>query len=444
MLAHKAEDEGVAVAEILAGQAGHVNYDAIPAVVYTYPEIASVGKSEEELKAAGIAYNVGKFPLTANGRAKANQTTEGFVKILADAKTDRVLGVHIVCADAGNMIAEAVLAMEFGASAEDIARTCHAHPTLPEAVKEAAMAVAKRRFICDLPALIRGARERASRRWGGMVRYGASRAPHLRREKHLRGVKWPKDTRTRSPSSPAPPTASGRPSPNGWPRTACTSPIADLGDAGDTVKMVEAAGRQAIAVKCDVASEASVAAMAKEVQGKFSHVDIVVNCAGIFPQKDFPAMTFADWRRVMSINLDGTFLVTAAFVPGMRARKWGRVVNMASSTLGSVVTGFAHYVASKGGVVGFTRALATDVAADGITVNAIAPGLTRSPGTIARPPRPASRPWTRNSPRSRSSRRSSASKCRTIWSARCRSSPATTAAFMTGQTLNVDGGRVRT
>jgi dihydrolipoamide dehydrogenase len=144
MLAHKAEDEGVAVAEILVGQAGHVNYDAIPNVVYTYPEIATVGKTEEELKAAGVAYNVGKFPMTANGRAKVNQTTEGFIKILADAKTDRVLGVHLVCADAGNMIAEAVLAMEFGASAEDIARTCHAHPTLPEAVKEAAMAVAKR------------------------------------------------------------------------------------------------------------------------------------------------------------------------------------------------------------------------------------------------------------------------------------------------------------
>ena len=144
MLAHKAEDEGVAVAEILAGQAGHVNYDVIPNVVYTYPEIASVGKSEDELKAAGIAYNVGKFPFTANGRAKANQQTEGFVKILADAKTDRVLGVHIVCSDAGNMIAQAATAMEFGASSEDIARTCHAHPTLPEAVKEAAMAVEKR------------------------------------------------------------------------------------------------------------------------------------------------------------------------------------------------------------------------------------------------------------------------------------------------------------
>ena len=144
MLAHKAEEEGVAVAEIIAGQAGHVNYDVIPNVVYTSPEIASVGKTEEELKAAGIAYNVGKFPFTANPRAKVNLTTEGFVKILADAKTDRVLGVHILGPDAGNMIGEAAVAMEFGASSEDIARTCHAHPTLSEAIKEAALAVDKR------------------------------------------------------------------------------------------------------------------------------------------------------------------------------------------------------------------------------------------------------------------------------------------------------------
>jgi dihydrolipoamide dehydrogenase len=144
MLAHKAEDEGIAVAEILAGQAGHVNYGAIPNVIYTYPEVASVGKTEEELKAAGIAYTAGKFPFTANGRAKVNHTTDGFVKILADAKTDRVLGVHIVGADAGTMISEATVAMEFGGSAEDIARTCHPHPTLSEAVKEAALAVAKR------------------------------------------------------------------------------------------------------------------------------------------------------------------------------------------------------------------------------------------------------------------------------------------------------------
>jgi dihydrolipoamide dehydrogenase len=144
MLAHKAEEEGVAVAEILAGQAGHVNYQVIPNVVYTYPEIAVVGRSEEELKAEGIAFNTGKYPFTANPRARVNQETDGFVKILADAKTDRVLGVHIMCSDAGNMIAEAAMAMEFGAAAEDIARTCHAHPTLPEAVKEAALAVAKR------------------------------------------------------------------------------------------------------------------------------------------------------------------------------------------------------------------------------------------------------------------------------------------------------------
>jgi dihydrolipoamide dehydrogenase len=144
MLAHKAEDEGVAVAEILAGQAGHVNYDVIPAVVYTAPEVASVGKTEEELKEAGVAYRVGKFPFTANGRAKVNRTTEGFVKILADADTDRVLGVHIIGADAGTMIAEAAVLMEFGGSAEDLARTCHAHPTLNEAVKEAALAVDKR------------------------------------------------------------------------------------------------------------------------------------------------------------------------------------------------------------------------------------------------------------------------------------------------------------
>jgi dihydrolipoamide dehydrogenase len=121
-----------------------VNYDAIPNVVYTYPEIASVGKTEEELKAAGVTYNTGKFPFTANGRARVNLQADGFVKILADAKTDRVLGVHILGPDAGNMVAEATVAMEFGAAAEDIARTCHAHPTLTEAVKEAALAVAKR------------------------------------------------------------------------------------------------------------------------------------------------------------------------------------------------------------------------------------------------------------------------------------------------------------
>ena len=144
MLAHKAEDEGVACAEILAGQAGHVNYDVIPGVVYTTPEVSAVGKTEEELKQAGVAYTVGRFPFTANGRSKVNQTTEGFVKVLADANTDRVLGVHIVGREAGEMIHEAAVLMEFGGSAEDLARTCHAHPTRSEAIKEAALAVGKR------------------------------------------------------------------------------------------------------------------------------------------------------------------------------------------------------------------------------------------------------------------------------------------------------------
>ena len=140
MLAHKAEDEGVAVAETIAGQAGHVNYDVIPSVVYTSPEVASVGKTEEELKKAGIAYKAGKFPFTANGRARAMLHTDGFVKILADAKTDKVLGVHILGFGAGEMIHEAAVLMEFGGSSEDLARTCHAHPTMSEAVKEAALA----------------------------------------------------------------------------------------------------------------------------------------------------------------------------------------------------------------------------------------------------------------------------------------------------------------
>ncbi|MBD1138397.1 dihydrolipoyl dehydrogenase [Pelagibacterales bacterium SAG-MED41] len=144
MLAHKAEEEGIAVAEILAGQAGHVNYDVIPGVVYTSPEVATVGKTEEQLKEKNISYKVGKFPFLANSRAKVNNETDGFVKILADSKTDKVLGVHIIGPHCGDMIAEMALAMEFGASSEDIARTCHAHPTHTEAIKEAALAVDKR------------------------------------------------------------------------------------------------------------------------------------------------------------------------------------------------------------------------------------------------------------------------------------------------------------
>lgn len=139
MLAHKAEEEGVALAEILAGQAGHVNYDAIPGVIYTWPEVASVGFTEEQLKEKGTTYKTGKFPFMANGRARALGMTDGFVKVLACEKTDRVLGVHIIGPCAGELIAEATMAIEFGASAEDIGRVCHAHPTLSEAVKEAAL-----------------------------------------------------------------------------------------------------------------------------------------------------------------------------------------------------------------------------------------------------------------------------------------------------------------
>jgi dihydrolipoamide dehydrogenase len=144
MLAHKAEEEGVALAEILAGQAGHVNYNAIPGVVYTWPEVANVGRTEEQLKADGVAYKVGKFPFSANGRARANGDSDGFVKILADAATDEVLGCHIIGPAAGDLIGEVVLGMEFHAAAEDLARTSHAHPGLAEAVKEAALGVASR------------------------------------------------------------------------------------------------------------------------------------------------------------------------------------------------------------------------------------------------------------------------------------------------------------
>jgi dihydrolipoamide dehydrogenase len=144
MLAHKAEEDGIVCVEMIAGQSGHVDYNLVPGVVYTWPEVAAVGQTEDELKAAGVAYRVGKFPFTANSRARANGETDGLVKILADAESDRVLGVHILGPLAGDLISEAVIAMEFGASAEDIARTCHAHPQMGEAVKEAALAVDKR------------------------------------------------------------------------------------------------------------------------------------------------------------------------------------------------------------------------------------------------------------------------------------------------------------
>ena len=220
--------------------------------------------------------------------------------------------------------------------------------------------------------------------------------------------------------------------------------VVDLADGSATVKLVEAAGRKAIAVKCDVSSEQSVSTMAAEVKKQFGHADIVVNCAGIFPQLAFPEMTFADWRKVLSTNLDSTFLVTAAFVPGMIERKWGRVVNMASSTLGSVVTGFAHYVASKGGIVGFTRALATDLAPHGITVNAIAPGLTVSPGTRARAPRPGFKTMDEEFAAVATMQAIKRPEVPEDLIGAVSFLTSDDSAFITGQTLNVDGGRVRT
>ena len=163
--------------------------------------------------------------------------------------------------------------------------------------------------------------------------------------------------------------------------------IADVGATDETVELVKQAGREALACKCDVSSPDDVAKLAKEVEQRFGRCDILVNNAGIYPLKRFDEMTFADWRRVMSINLDAMFLTCKAFIPGMQERGWGRIVNMSSSTFATVVTDYTHYIASKGGVVGFTRALATEYGPHGITVNAIAPSLVRSHGTLTRAPR---------------------------------------------------------
>ena len=218
--------------------------------------------------------------------------------------------------------------------------------------------------------------------------------------------------------------------------------IADIQPGDATVKLVEAAGRQALVCKCDVTSPDSIKATAADVQKKFGRCDILVNCAGIFPQKSFDDMSFDDWRRVLSINLDSCFLMSAAFVPGMKLRKWGRIVSMASSTLGSVTTGFVHYVASKAGIVGFTRALAGELGPHGITVNAIAPSLTRSPGTLARKPRAGIA--------SMDEEFSIVAQTQAIKRVEVPDDLAGTvsyltsddAAFITGQTLSVDGGRV--
>jgi NAD(P)-dependent dehydrogenase (short-subunit alcohol dehydrogenase family) len=219
--------------------------------------------------------------------------------------------------------------------------------------------------------------------------------------------------------------------------------VADIAAANETVRMVEAAGRQALACRCDVSSEESVRKLASEVADRFGRCDILVNCAGVFPNQPFEQITFADWRQVLAINLDSAFLMSAAFVPGMKQRRWGRIVNMASSTLGSVVSGFVHYMASKAGIVGITRALASELGAFGITVNAISPGLTRSPGTLARAPRAGMTSMEDEYAHAASMQAIKRPEVPADLIGTVSFLTSDDAAFMTGQTLNVDGGRVR-
>jgi len=219
--------------------------------------------------------------------------------------------------------------------------------------------------------------------------------------------------------------------------------IADIAPANDTLRIVEQAGRRAFACTCNVSSPDSVKALAGDVSKYFGRCDILINCAGIFPNQPFDQMTFADWRRVLAINLDSVFLMSSAFVPGMKERRWGRIVNMASSTLGSVVSGFAHYMASKAGIVGITRALASELGPFGITVNAISPGLTRSPGTLARKPRAGMASMEDEYAHAASMQAIKRPEVPADLVGTVSFLTSDDAAFMTGQTLNVDGGRVR-
>jgi NAD(P)-dependent dehydrogenase (short-subunit alcohol dehydrogenase family) len=219
--------------------------------------------------------------------------------------------------------------------------------------------------------------------------------------------------------------------------------IADIAPANDTLRIVEQAGRRALACTCNVSSPDSVKALAGDVSKYFGRCDILINCAGIFPNQPFDQMTFADWRQVLAINLDSVFLMSSAFVPGMKERRWGRIVNMASSTLGSVVSGFAHYMASKAGIVGITRALASELGPFGITVNAISPGLTRSPGTLARKPRAGMASMEDEYAHAASMQAIKRPEVPADLVGTVSFLTSDDAAFMTGQTLNVDGGRVR-
>jgi NAD(P)-dependent dehydrogenase (short-subunit alcohol dehydrogenase family) len=220
--------------------------------------------------------------------------------------------------------------------------------------------------------------------------------------------------------------------------------IADIAPADETVKMVEGEGREALTCRCDVTSPDEMRGMAAQVENRFGRCDILINNAGVYPVMPFEDMTFAEWRRVMAINLDSVFLASSAFVPGMKQRGWGRIVNMASSTLGTVVPRMVHYIASKGGIVGFTRALASDLGPHGITVNAISPGLTRTPGVMERGPLLAGKT-------------DMDEELQFLAQTQAIKRPETPddlvgamsfltsddAAFITGQTLYVDGGKVR-
>jgi NAD(P)-dependent dehydrogenase (short-subunit alcohol dehydrogenase family) len=219
--------------------------------------------------------------------------------------------------------------------------------------------------------------------------------------------------------------------------------IADIAPGDATAKMVEQAGRKALVSKCDVTSPDSIKAMAGDVLKTFGRCDILINCAGVYPQQAFDDMTFADWRRIMSINLDSAFLASKEFVPGMKQRQWGRIINMASSTLGSVVAGFVHYMSSKAGCVGFTRAMASELGPFGITVNAISPGLTRSPGTLARKPRPGMADMEAEFNLAASMQAIKRVEVPEDLVGTVSYLTSDDAAFITGQTLNVDGGRVR-